>query len=525
MGIKRISEYISEGIVEDKNLLDILDDAREKYPAQIALVDTDSRITYETLWRKAKAVANVFSINGIKKGDHVVSWFNNRIEYFESLFGLFMIGAVPILLLPTHRKKELFTIAEFGEAKAIVTYGADLGFDYLKVAKEYVKDKDNDVKLFAFRQSEGVICLSEAEDAPYFKPTIINGEDTALFLLSGGTTSIPKLIPRTHAAYYYNAKCCANRCDTNRTSVYLAALSVSHDYPLCAPGVFGTMLHGGKTVLSMTASFDEISGYIKDERVTFTQIAPIVLSMWINCMELGEEADLSSMKYIQIGAAKLEEELAKKAEELMGIKIIQGYGLGEGITCFTSPDDDKNIAWNTQGTPVSEYDEVRIVDEDGNDVQMGGVGELIECGPYTFEGYYNDEKRNSELFTEDGYFKTGDKAMITSEGRIKILGRIREQINRAGENVIPSEIEEYLKKCEGVEDAAVFGMEDEYLGERICAVLVSSNQKTLQDICFELSTQGLAPYKLPDELHYVESMPLINVGKIDKRKLREQIAR
>ena len=523
MGIKRVGEYIAEGIVEDKNLLDILDDARKKYPSKTALVDIGGRITYGELWEKAKAVANVFSKNGIKKHDHVISWFNNRIEYFESLFGLFMVGAVPILLLPTHRKKELFTIAEFGQAKAIVTYGIDLGFDYLEVAKEYIKEKDSEVKLFAFQQSKGVICLNDAEVAENYEPASIRGEEIALFLLSGGTTSVPKLIPRTHAAYYYNAKYSAKRCDTNENSVYLAALSVSHDYPLCAPGVFGTMLHGGKSVLSMTASFDEINGYIKDEKATFTQIAPTVLSMWIACMEWEEDVDFSSMKYIQVGAAKLEKDLAEKAEKLMGIKILQGYGLGEGITCFTSPDDDRDIAWNTQGTPISEYDEVRIVDEYGNEVPVGKAGELTERGPYTFEGYYNDDKRNSELFTEDGYFKTGDKALITSEGRIIILGRVREQINRAGENVVPSEIEEYLKKCEGVEDAAVFGVADEDLGERICAVIVSSKQKSLQEVCAQLSEQGLAPYKLPDELHYIDSMPLINVGKIDKRKLKEQI--
>jgi len=245
--------------------------------------------------------------------------------------------------------------------------------------------------------------------------------------------------------------------------------------------------------------------------------------MWIACMEWEEDVDFSSMKYIQVGAAKLEKDLAEKAEKLMGIKIIQGYGLGEGITCFTNPDDDRDIAWSTQGTPISEYDEVRIVDEYGNEVPVGEAGELTERGPYTFEGYYNDDKRNSELFTEDGYFKTGDKALITREGRIIILGRVREQINRAGENVVPSEIEEYLKKCEGVEDAAVFGVADEDLGERICAVIVSSKQKSLQEVCVQLSEQGLAPYKLPDELHYIESMPLINVGKIDKRKLKEQI--
>ncbi len=523
MGIKKLSEYINEGIVEDKTLLDILAHAKDKYADKTALVDFEKRITYKELWDEASRCAVIFSENGLKKGDHVTLWFNNRIEYFECLFGLFMTGVVPVLLLPTHRKNELFTITRFGECKAIITYGKDLGYDYLDTALSYAHEFDEEIKVFSFEDNEDSISMN-TDTGKRFEPVDIKGDDVALFLLSGGTTGVPKLIPKKHAAYYYNAKYCNYRCNTGEDTVNLSTMSTSHDFPLCGPGVLGTMMYGGKNVISMTPSFDEINEYIKNEKVTITQVAPAIISMWIDCLEWEDDTDFSSMKYVEIGAAKLERELAQKIEDSFGVKIIQGYGLGEGITCFTNYYDDSEVAWESQGTPVSEYDEIKIVDENGNEVPDGEAGELIERGPYTFEGYYNAPERNKEAFTEDGFLKTGDKAVILPGGRIKILGRVREQINRAGENVIPSEIEEYLKRLPGVHNAAVFGLKDDDLGERICAVLVADEEKELKNICIELSGQGLAPYKLPDELHYVKDMPLINVGKIDKRALKEQIA-
>ena len=521
--IKKLQDYMNEGIVKDRTVLDILDTGRKKYADRVALVDAEKKVTYKELWERAVSVARIFRDNGIECGNHVILWFNNRIEYFDCLFGLMMVGAVPVLLLPTHRKKELYIITGFGECKAIVTYGKELGFDYLGAAIDYVDEVDKNVKIFSYEASDRAVSLNRESTVSDFKTADISGNDTALFLLSGGTTDIPKMIPKKHAAYYYNTEYCAKRCGTGEDSVYLAVLSVSHDYPLSCPGVLGTMLYGGKSVLSMTASFDEISNWVRKERTTFTQIAPAVLSMWLTCMEWEEKVDFSSMRYIQVGAAKLERELAEKTENELGVKILQGYGLGEGITCFTGINDDREISWTTQGTPISEYDEIRIVDENNEEVPNGVAGELTERGPYTFEGYFKADKRNKEVFTEDGFFRTGDKALITPDGRVQILGRIREQINRAGENIIPSEIEEYLKKCKGVYNAAVFGLPDPELGEKICAVLTAEKQKELTELCRELSAQGLAPFKLPDVLYYTDEMPLINVGKIDKKKLKEKL--
>lgn len=526
-GAKRmIEKYIKEGIVDAITMPQALDIWAEKYDKRLALVDHNHRITYKELQEKSRYMAGIFRKEGIGKMDNVIIWMNNRIEFFLTLFGLQYIGARPVLLLPSHRDKELDVVSSFCAAKAVITYGTELGYPYTETGVRRMVDRE--VKVFSFEEKKDAIHLNYDDNDESKRSLDIEcvnePTDIALFLLSGGTTGVPKLIPKKHAAYLYNAKCAAIRCNVTGESVYMAALSIAHDYPLCCPGVIGTLMNGGKCVLSMTAGFDEIADWIKEEHVTFTQIAPAIASVWVECIEWEEDIDFSSLKYVIVGASRLEYELAMDIEDKLGAEIIQGYGLGEGITCFTSPGESKEIAWKCQGKPVSEYDEVQIVDENGNAVGSMQEGELIQKGPYTFDGYYHADKLNQQVFTKEGFFRTGDKAMVTEEGNIVILGRVREQINRAGENIIPSEIEDYIKKVAGIKDAVVIGLPDAVLGEKICAVLIAEERKVeIDELRMALTGMGLAAFKLPDCTYYISSFPLINVGKVDKRLLKENI--
>lgn len=519
-----LEEYIEKGIVDGITMNRALDIWADKYGGRTALVDHKHRITYRELQEKSRRMAAFFRKEGIGKKDNIILWMNNRAEFFLALFGLQYTGARPVLMLPSHREKELEVISRFCHAKAAVTYGTELGYPYTERAVSLLSGRG--IKVFSFEEQAGAVWIRPDEmegDCPAQEdgnePT-----DTALFLLSGGTTGIPKLIPKKHAAYLYQAACSAKRCGVWRESVNLAVMSVAHDYPLCCPGVLGTLAQGGKCVLSMTAGFDEIADWIKEERVTFTQIAPAIGRVWTECMDWEEDVDFSSLKYILVGASKLEEPLAEAMEEKMGAEIIQGYGLGEGITCFTSPGEPKKIAWTCQGKPVSAYDEVRIVDGNGEEAGVMQEGELLERGPYTFEGYYHAEELNRQVFTADGFFRTGDKAMLTREGNVVILGRVREQINRAGENVIPSEVEDYIRRIPGIRDAVVIGLPDDDLGEKICAAVIAKERKMEpEELRAALTAMGLAGFKLPDRVHYVDRFPLINVGKVDRRLLKENI--
>ncbi|WP_341299968.1 AMP-binding protein [Lysinibacillus sp. FSL H8-0500] len=525
---KFVEHYEKAGYLEQLSLADALKNWADMYKGKVALVDQTGTVTYEKLYRSANFLAQGLLAKGIKKGDNVLVQLPNTMYFIKACFALFIIGARPILLLPTHREKDIANVASLTEPVAMIIPSSFLGYDYKLMAMSVAKEQSSIVSIITDEPNDVFISLQEIEAESFTQNSDLmkhqsSYKDIALFLLSGGTTGTPKVIPRLHTAYLYNAKAAADHCQVTQESTYLAVLSIAHDYPLCSPGVIGTFSKGGKVVLSSTSTFDEVLGWIERERVTFTSIVPVIANLWVESLALEEHADLSSIEYILLGAAKLEKKLALQLMTQFQCQLIQGYGLGEGITCFTSPNDDIDTIISCQGQPISQGDKFKIVDEDGHEVPQGQAGELIQKGPYTFLGYYKSPDMNKKSFTADGYFKTGDKARVTSKGNIQILGRVKEQINRAGENVIPSEVESYIREHTEIIDVSVAGVSDAELGERICAFVVKKNKElTLTELCKFLTKVGVAHYKLPDQLIYVDAIPYINVGKSDKKKLIAQ---
>lgn len=289
----------------------------------------------------------------------------------------------------------------------------------------------------------------------------------------------------------------------------------------CVKNSFFILDVGGKVVLAPTTSPDDILTAITEEEVTITALVPAMVTVCMEMLEYDEDYDISSLKILQVGGAMLEDSLADKIIEEWPCTLMQVFGTAEGLLSFTSPDDDEAVIARCQGTPVSPADEVKIVDEKDEEVPAGVFGELLSRGPYTIDGYYMAEEANRTSFTEDGFYRTGDKAMWTENGRLRIGGRIKEQINRAGEKIMPAEIEAYLCRHPDIKEAAVVGVPDEMLGNRICAFLMTEEGNTLdvQAIHQFLKEVGVASYKLPDQVEIIEEWPLTSVGKIDKKVL------
>ncbi|MGR3779423.1 salicylate synthase [Bacillus paramycoides] len=516
------NKYEQLGYWEPLTLGDQLKLWAEKYRYNIALVESNTTLTYEELDFKVDTLASGFFQMGIQKGDHVVIQLPNSISFVITCFALFRIGALPILALPSYRESELDGIFHLTKPVAYIIPDRFLGFDYTKFADKLVQKHPS---------VQNVIVDGEDANGTSMRFTDINKppvnlqppsyRDTALLLLSGGTTGTPKLIPRTHADYAYNAKTAASRCQLNSRSVYLAVLPISHNFPLCCPGIFGTLSVGGKVVLSKTTSCDEAFPLIERENVTVTALVPAIVKLWLEVLEWDKSSDISSLQLIQVGGSMLDKDLSQRIMPEMKCKLQQIFGMAEGLICCTSLDDHEDVIHNTQGRPMSAGDEIRIVDEDGNDVTQGEYGELIVRGPYTIRGYYRDPEQTRQSFTANGFYHSGDRARITAEGNIQIGGRIKEQINRAGEKINPLEVESHLCAHPDVQDAVLIGIPDEKLGERSCAYLISNhNQIHLMDIYSFLKSRGLACYKMPDQIEFVDFWPLTSVGKIDKSKLR-----
>jgi yersiniabactin salicyl-AMP ligase len=494
-----------------------------KYNDRAALIEDDIRLSYSELDRKADELASGLLKLGIRKGKNVVVQLPNRISFIITCFALFRIGAQPVLALPAQRETELDGIFSLAKPVAYIVPDTFLGFDYKEMA-ERLLEKHPCVKfIITDGTSENGRRLADIAMPPVTMASP-SPTDTALLLLSGGTTGTPKLIPRTHMDYAYNAKACAMRCRLTPESVYLAVLPVSHNFPLCCPGILGTLSAGGKVVLCRTTSCDEAFPLIEKERVTITALVPALVKLWLEELEWNTGIDISSLEVLQVGGSMLDENLAKRIMPAMQCKLQQIYGMAEGLICCTSLHDPEHIILTCQGRPISPEDEIRIVDEKGNEVPTGEFGELLVRGPYTIRGYYRMPDRGFRDFTPDGFFRSGDRARITPEGNIHIGGRVKEQINRAGEKITPAEIESYLCSHPEIDDAILIGIPDENLGERSCACLITDNRGiTLTDIHRFLTDRGVARYKLPDQIEHVDFWPLTNIGKVDKSKLKEQV--
>lgn len=424
--------------------------------------------------------------------------------------------------LPAHRKTEISGIIELSEAKAYIAQDRYLGFSYTEMIREVIKENRTDIKVFIQGDNEEFRSLTEIKaNTPIEENVNVDYKDIGLLLLSGGTTGIPKLIPRRHCDYLYVAEYSGRRCGLTEESVYLAALPMSHNFPLGCPGIMGTLFYGGKIVICPTTSPDEIIPLIEEERVTITGLVPAMANMCIEFLEM-DEYDISSLKLIQIGGSVLDQITAKKIERGFSCKLQQIFGIAEGLISTTSLDDDSETIYNTQGKPISEYDEVLIVDEEGKELPVEEYGELIVRGPYTIYGYYNLDEINKNCITEDCYFKTGDKARKLKDGNFQIVGRLKEMINRAGEKITPTELEEILLTHDKIVEVQVVGIPDQILGEKIGVfVLSGDNEITLNEIRTFLKEHGVAHFKLPDLVKKVDAWPLTSVGKISKETLRK----
>ena len=513
--------YVQRGFWEPLTLGEQLRRWAEKYQDKVALVEDEARLTYQELDAKADALASGLYRMGIRKGDKVAVQLPNRTAFVLTCFALFRIGAVPILVLPAHREAELDGIFSLAKPVAYIIPTTFLGFDYTKLAEHLVK-KHACVQFVLTDGESGIGTNLATISGP---PMLFDGPaytDTALLLLSGGTTGTPKLIPRTHTDYAYNARAMAARCELTDESVYLAVLPIAHNFPLCCPGILGAFSVGGKVVLCQTTSCDEAFPLIEKEKVTITALVPALVNVWLEVLEWDTESDLSSLKVLQVGGSMLDDKVAGRIMREWTCKLQQVFGMAEGLICGTSLGDSDEVIMTTQGRPISEADEVRIVDENGDDVAPGEYGELIVRGPYTIRGYYLAPEQNRESFTEDGFYRSGDKARFTPEGNIQVGGRIKEMINRAGEKIMPAEVESYLRLHPDIRDAALITLPDSTLGERSCAFVITDNPElTLADIHAFFQEKGVARYKMPDQLEFAHGWPLTSVGKVNKNKLKE----
>ncbi|KRE88747.1 AMP-dependent synthetase [Frateuria sp. Soil773] len=493
-----------------------------QYGERIALMDGTVPCSYAGLDRRADRLAAGFAGLGIGRGDRVLLQLPNGTGFVVALFALFRLGAIPLLAMPSQRLSDLDGLCALAEPVACIVPDRFLGFDHRGMAEALQAQHPGMRHLIVDGDAGGHLALDALEAEPLDLLPAPHHRDVALLLQSGGTTGTPKLIPRTHADYAYNARASAELCGLDADTVYLAALPIAHNFPLACPGLLGTLSVGGRVVMARTPGSDETFALIARERVNVTALVPPLVQLWLQAREW-DDADLSSLRLLQVGGARLEPALAKRIAPELGCRLQQVFGMAEGLLCYTRPDDPDEVVQNTQGRPLSPEDELRIVDAQGRGVAPGETGELLVRGPYTIRGYYRAAAHNAVAFTADGYYRSGDLVRRTADGNLVVEGRLKEQINRAGEKIATAEIEQHLREHPRIRDAVLVAVRDAQLGERSCAfVLAAGDAPDLRELHDFLRQRGLPRHKLPDQLETVRAWPLTTVGKIDKRRLAAQ---
>lgn len=462
---------------------------------------------------------------GIARGDRVVVQLPNVPEFLVVLFALFRLGAVPVLGLPAYRRVEAVHLCRSTDAVAYVVADTDpdRGFDYRALADEVVAEAPSLRHVLVVGDAGPHTPLGEIDADPVPLPPP-RAQDPALLLVSGGTTGVPKLIPRTHDDYFYNVRASAEVCGLDEESVYLAVLPVGHNFALACPGVLGTLYAGGTVVLSASTRPQDVFAEIERFGVTITAAVPPLAAQWAQVAPRSR-ADLGSLRVLQVGGARLSEAAARTMDAAFGGALQQVFGMAEGLLSYTRLDDIRDTVAGTQGLPLSPDDELRIVDAHDADVPPGTVGSLLTRGPYTLRGYYQAPEHNRLAFTPDGFYRTGDLVRLTPEGRLIVEGREKDLVNRAGTKISADEVQDHLRAHPAILDAALVAVPDPRLGERSCACLVLSDGRdtTPPDVAGFLRHRGLAPYKIPDMVLVYDSFPLTSVGKVDKRALVRRI--
>ena len=501
--------YRDRGYWRDRTLSALLDDGARQWPTRTAVVDGDRGWTYAELCERATRLACGLRARGICHGDRVLVHLPNVAEFLSLAFALFRIGAVPVLALPPHRRTEIVHLAQLATPVAYVVASElrDLAYAIPEVEHVFVVGEPGE-----FTALDDVTADGDPGAGP-------GPDDIAVLLLSGGTTGLPKLIPRTHNDYDYNLRASAELCGFGEATRYLAALPMAHNFPLACPGVLGTLSAGGTVVLCTSPDPENVFPLIQVERVTATALVPPLVLVWLAAAE-ESTVDLSSLELLQAGGSRLRAEAARRVGPVLGCALQQVYGMAEGLLNYTRPGDPNAIVMDTQGRPLADDDEIRIVDADGELVGPGEVGELLVRGPYTIRGYYRAVEHNATAFTSDGYYRSGDRVRRLPTGELVVEGRVKDVINRGGDKIPVEEVENLLLSHPAVHDVAVVGIPDDVMGERSCAyVIARGTPPTRKDLVAHLVEFGVAAFKLPDRVRVVASFPRTGLGKVDRKAL------
>ena len=524
--------YRDKGYWEGLTLSRVLDASVERFGDREALVFGAQRITYRDLGMRVDRLAYHLAKAGLKPSDRVVLQLPNTLEFVYVFLALTKIGVIPVMALRAHRLTEIRHFVGHSGAVGYFIPESVGDFDYREMADE-VRGRARGLEyvFVAGTPAAGQIALGDMLEAPVDAADLRrllderhpDPGDVALMLLSGGTTALPKLIPRTHDDYVYNFKQSGRVAGIDGDTVYLAVLPLAHNYSLGSPGMMATLEQGGTVAIATGTDTETVFTLAEAEGATVIAAAIPLITKWVNS-DAARRYDLGALKVVQNGGARLAPELRRRLRDMFGCVPQEIYGTAEGLLNMVRLDDADEFLLHSSGAPMCPDDEIKVLDDDDNEVAEGDAGELVVRGPYTIQGYYKAPDINAAAFTDDGFYRMGD--IVRRRGRyIFTEGRRKDLINRGGEKINCDEVESLILTNDKVDSVCLVAMPDEIFGEKACAfvILKAGQEWSLKDLGEFLMSKKIAKFKLPERLEVVDEFPISPVGKILRRELRQRI--
>jgi len=480
-----------------------------RYPEKKALIMGDQHTTFQELDSMSNKVANGLISSGIKPGDKVAVISENCLEFPVIVYAVAKCGAVLVPVNFRYEKKELIYILNNSDPKILF-----FGPEHASLVKESSADFSENTETIAISQE---IFFKDQSSTP---PSIqVNPDSPAMIMYTSGTTGFPKGVLYSHAAYLSVYVGMVIEGDLQHEDVTMVALPLFHNGGLNAL-VQPTLMMGGSVVV-MRRGFEPqaVLEAVERYKVTMTMWVPTMLSMLVNHPD-ASNYNLTSLEKIWYGSSPISPALLKASQELFNAKFYQWYGQTEtGMNSILRPDDHVERAGFTGREMFNS--EIRIIDENGNDVSKGETGQIISAQkPLGMLGYLNMEDKTKETII-DGWIYTGDLARVEDNGFFTVVDRMTDMIISGAENIYPKEVEDILCNHPDVLETAVIGIPDDIYGESVLAVVVlKKNQQLMEAELIEFCAQHLARYKKPKKVIFADDLPKNAAGKVTKNIIR-----
>jgi non-ribosomal peptide synthetase component E (peptide arylation enzyme) len=517
----------------DQTFGDVLDRAADRYPEKEAFVDGATRVTFSQARNGVNRLAISLMQLGIEPAERVLVQLPNWNEFVYVYFALQKIGAVDVLLIDRYRPYEINHLIRLTGATTWVLPWRYRKTDYLPIIEEVLRESPQMKSVILARGGDqrdhlGLEALIEGAELTQRNMTALaqrrpDPMQVAHMGPTGGTTGLPKVVPRTHNDLICSSEYAARAWEMNATDICLLVGPIGHDLTF-TKGFLGSMLTYGKTVFLDSTDLDDICKTIERERVTALVWVPTLARRLVDFEGL-VNYDLSTLKKMHCGGGASLPDLIKDVREKLGCTFFNGYGGTEGQTTLTRSDDDFEMLCTTVGKPTCPHDSYKVVDRDGKTLPANTPGELLIKGPGVFTGYYRNPEENEKMFDGEGYFRTGDVAKIDENGNVTLVGRIKEMINRGGESISAVEVERLIIDHPDVAFVAAIPMPDPEMGERVCAYIQPRQGTRLQfdDILSFLKERKASVLHFPERIEFIDAMPFTKAEKIDKMALVKDI--